>query len=1350
MAGDAEDPTAPQRRDRVLDERSFKMGGGVDLDAFLGAPDLAAGKRPALPGASPTDATAGEAPALPLETEEDLAVGAVFDPFEKDAGPQPGDILPDGTVHLSPEMDTVTEIAVEGERRLHWGLMVTMILVYSLIGWLVATALTPMLATAGLLGLALIGFVLGERWVPDEGMHLLGVTWVIISMKLLYGLAIDAHHWGWIDLHGLGLALVGLVGVNIAVGMRFGHDAIMAQATLVSLAIASAAGAVGGELGIAACIFLATLLLHGLALLRRSGNLASLGIAASHLWIGLHAIQSAPLELGALRILPLSDPMPLFLLALAVASINGAMAARFAKEENWFSKGLSVVGLGKPGLWGVSIGLGMVGGLLLLASGRDETGYALGILMTLLAVYGGSYLVVRGVPASEVLKPLLGALPVVLGSLIVLETLVETFLTGYEIFAALAALVTIGVLLRHQANVTDRVLWLGSLVLMLLLAVLVPARPTAEGGDAGLLLLIALLGVHLSTAVLAIRRESPSIAGVTVLAPWGWMFVHWLWTASLDNFSRARDVDVSGLTAITLDPAVVVFYLGVAALLQYPVNMRLGETGVNLAGRLLGATELSARLRDSGMMRLWNLGLFSGLAVWLMVLEPRDDVGWFALSAFAALVFVHLLAEAQGRHQGNPRVLMVAIAAVAVVFQWNVGFDAAWVGLVTAVSLGVLLSRGAEGPSSQQMSLAMALLTMQICLFGLDRHLPFPLIDPEPLDRMLTGFVLLGAVGAILAVYLPRAAKLERLLPPAVAVVILLSLLVWATSHEDMHSSASVIAMVMFAGTGLYLAAHGELRMELRQVGRREARLSGIARRQAVAEALASGDLAAMSAPKQLTAPDDLPQMSAMVAAPSAEEVPLDMAQAGSLYHFADERLAAAAASDPSGTLAKATSQAMSKGAMKMADAELYGLIEKQRKRRRRAGAVGDERLDLLIGDIHHRPVIVLSFIAVTALAACWYAWFNATLSPGLMLVTSLFALALTWISRNRAKVHALRLPDLMGIEMPFALTMGAMGLIYLVAHFGPAGRMDHQLDLLVLCFALVALAGVSLYGREDLAWRIPSAVEWVVLVLLMVRGMGAVFVNATPFPFTVDPLDDGGALEDWRLPWLFQEAVLVGLVLVWEWIEGYRRRRQMPDHRGAAGRGGFALMIVFNSTGPAGLLAGALCLRRSFDWKQPAGAAMAIHALLGAGLALLAWTDDPRAGEIFGWTLFGTGLAMLGAQMWTVFNPLPKWTSAWLWNAHILLPAGVFAVVGWSGWLVVAMLALSLATWVGGILQLRRGMRVMGAFDLALAIVIWLLVMQDGVLDPTMLLIMLVALGTELGIVAWLGTRHDLQLAQD
>ena len=157
--------------------------------------------------------------------------------------------------------------------------------------------------------MGLSGLWAGEKWIPNPTMHLLGVTWVIISMKILYGFALDVHHWGWLDASplgadlSLGIFLLVLIGFNILIAQRHNDDAIAAQATLVLLALGSAAGALYDELGVAGMILLGTLSMHGLALHRKSGNLASLGIAVSYLWIGLHASPTIG-PLSASRLFP--------------------------------------------------------------------------------------------------------------------------------------------------------------------------------------------------------------------------------------------------------------------------------------------------------------------------------------------------------------------------------------------------------------------------------------------------------------------------------------------------------------------------------------------------------------------------------------------------------------------------------------------------------------------------------------------------------------------------------------------------------------------------------------------------------------------------------------------------------------------------------------------------------------------------------------------------------------------------------------------------------------------------------------------------------------------------------------
>ena len=188
--------------------------------------------------------------------------------------------------------------------------------------------------------------------------------------------------------------------------------------------------------------------------------------------------------------------------------------------------------------------------------------------------------------------------------------------------------------------------------------------------------------------------------------------------------------------------------------------------------------------------------------------------------------------------------------------------------------------------------------------------------------------------------------------------------------------------------------------------------------------------------------------------------------------------------------------------------------------------------------------------------------------------------------------------------------------------------------------------------------------------------------------------------------------------------------------------------MITLLSFGPAALLAIALGLRRAFQWNQPAAAALDVLAIAGAWVALIAWVE-PLA-DTLPLALIGLGLLMLAATAVTIPMRAQRWTAAWSWNAHGLLLLGLLILFKWvTPFMSVALLALSLTIWVAGILQLRRSLRIWGAVDLVLAIVAGLLSIQT-VVDPIGLLLMLIALGIVLGIVAWLGQRYEGQLAVD
>ena len=122
-----------------------------------------------------------------------------------------------------------------------------------------------------------------------------------------------------------------------------------------------------------------------------------------------------------------------------------------------------------------------------------------------------------------------------------------------------------------------------------------------------------------------------------------------------------------------------------------------------------------------------------------------------------------------------------------------------------------------------------------------------------------------------------------------------------------MHVSQLLIAVILFVGSAIYLAATGELRLELKQVTKREDKLAEIQRRLAIAKALEMGNLDDLSAQqtKLLASPSgQTSATSGMAVVAENIEPALDISQDGSVYHFADEATAAQVAEDATGALA--------------------------------------------------------------------------------------------------------------------------------------------------------------------------------------------------------------------------------------------------------------------------------------------------------------------------------------------------------------------------------------------------------------------------------------------------------------
>ena len=1244
----------------MIRERRFKIGANIDIgDLGLGG-DSEEAAEPNSPSFDKNETV-----------EVDEALGDVFDPFKEASGKEAGAISSDGTVTSAPEDDIVTSMAKDGERRVNWSLMVSMIFVFSLLSIVAGTAFPPLISLVLLLILAITGFALGERWIPDKNLHLLGVSWVIISMKVLYGLAIELNRWELgeflpISVEVLAIILLLLVALKVFIAYRHDHDAIAAQATLVLLAICSTAGSIGGELGVAVMILLATLLLHGLALHRESGNLAALGIAASNLWIGMHAITDG-FTAGSLVIEPLDTPLILFLLLMLVSGINSGMAARFAREDNWFSQGFKAAGLGQPGLWGVSISLGMVGALMAVASSREDSGYALGMVTFLAGAFGGSYLIVRGVERLRVAIPLMAG--AVLFSLLLIfgeTTEAISLFDRYETFTIFAAILTGFVILRDQNRVTDRVLWVGSVGVLVLLVVLIPVQSEANGGDGGLALLGLLTALHIGTAILAIMRQAPSLAGATVLLPWTWVLLQEFVVESFRTVMIANGwSDPGNLIDLATTPFAV--YLIISVVLMLIVNLQLGETGVNLAAGFLGITEVSASIRDSGVLQLWAIGLWLPMVTIVVMAHAGGFTAITLLAVVSVVSLSHLGAEFAGKRLGGPIALLGVIAVSAAVLGWRHGLDEMWIILLLIATASILYRRA---PGNEPVfTNGMALMSLPL-IIAISTKDPSRILDStDSIPTIALSLTSVTCTGLVMGFYLPRAEKMEKLLKPAAAALWLLVITIGLSIQLE-NQTSTMAGIGLFALSALWLVARGEIRAELKTLTQREQLLA-------------------------IAGQDEVKKLSLGT---------------GQLDTYDPKRLE----------------------------------LQQKRKKRRELTATDDDS-ELYTTDVSHRPTIVLLVLfLVLGSVIVWSLLFSS--SPLILLSAGIFATILVAIARLRTKQLDLDLPTVMGIEMPIAYAIIGLVVALISGHLGPGASNRELLDLAVVTILILQFVIISLYQRDNLLDRIPIAIDWFVLPLVLGRIVGALLVESLPFPFTVNPFD--GGLIGWQIPWLLLEALLIFTIFIDLMIDSRRSSVGRETHLSSSGRGLRALAYVMISWGPAGILAVANAIYTGRKHRQVEAVGLAIICL---PLALFSMgTFIPQFIEYLDWIMLAGGFVMLGLVAASVPMRNGHWTMMAAIDSHILMFAGLILA---NMWIIypIALFAISTTLWVVGIFHLRRVLRIWGFGDLILGIAASLLMLgAASSINAIGLFLLLTVVGAELALVTWLGQRHQEALLQD
>ena len=1210
----------PMRRDEdsILRNRSFMLEGMLELTAEVdsGAQDVVSSEK---------------------EEDIDEAFGVIPDAFV-----QSENIGDEGS-------GAEAAFLRQSERKISWAMMSIMVIVYSALSLLIGLVLDPLAAIPLLLLLASFGLFLGERWIGKGELNLLGVTWVIISMKILYGTALELNRWEVggllpIGLSEVGIALCVLVIFNVLLAYRHNSDAIAAQATLVLLAIGSTAGSVAGEDGVIAMILVAVLLLHGLAIHRSSGNLASLGIAASNLWVGMHALTDG-FEIGSLTVVSLDHPLKLFMAMVVVNGTNAMVATRFSSSPNWFSSALEHSGIAKPGLWGISVMLSMIGALMVVGSVRENLAFASAIILLLAISYFSSYLVVRGSSKRSVWMLSSISLSCLIATLLGLENgLFSLSLDPYWAFSAGGAIALAGMLVVHQGKVSNTVLWTGSIGISVLLLVLIPLDGSIEHGLAWVLVIFGMM--HAAGGWLAIKRGSASLAGVAALTPWIWPTVLIVIDEVGVTFSSARSSGGAANGALEIGGDLFVAYLAMSLILSVFVCSRFGDSSLNISSGIIGTSEISASIKQSGTLNLWNLALWIPVSSTALLFLSGYLTSLEAPLILMVISIGHAWFSSIGIRPDSSMSIPIFVGLGGVLLQW-IGADASM--LILVIALGILVPLALSSWESSKDWVGLCVQSGPVLLLmpgaSLGSYEASVGWIPDPIICAVLVGIATSAVGMF------RTSVQNSILPVATVIMVHSSMLCVLTVLDGRVEGIAT-AFGVFGVSSIWFVTRGEILRELKAIAERDRR---------------------------------------------REEV-LSMGSSTS-------------------------------------EQDVHRPVVEVHKS---AGASGQSYVD----EVRHFPMIAIGVIGIVC-ASLVLASFILGPQPILVLSAGSFLVIIVALEGARVRRIGVGMSNTLGSDATHAVAVIGVGCAIVFGHTNPSSSVNDLTDLGV-AIPVILLLGIATFanGKKGLLER-RSVVDWIVYPLTAIRVAGFVIIGSLPAPLSVDPLE-GGLLE-WVYPFMLLEFVLILAIILDVLVDAQSRK----GNSNVGVRNGFrevvfVFSIILLSWGPAGILAVMRGLYSSMKDRRTREAG-AIALLLPVSIVSL----EPSLSfisSVVDSLIIGELLVFMLILFAGMFVNIERWVAPSVQNAHILLLIVSLTILRLEIG-VILLILVSSVVWSYGILKLRRGLRVLGLVDLAIAsfggVMLWL---SD--MSATWLLILTTSVSIELAIILWLSQR-DMEVLE-
>ena len=362
---------------------------------------------------------------------------------------------------------------------------------------------------------------------------------------------------------------------------------------------------------------------------------------------------------------------------------------------------------------------------------------------------------------------------------------------------------------------------------------------------------------------------------------------------------------------------------------------------------------------------------------------------------------------------------------------------------------------------------------------------------------------------------------------------------------------------------------------------------------------------------------------------------------------------------------------------------------------------------------------------------------------PILVLSAGSFLVIIVALEGARIRRIGVGMANTLGSDATHAVAVIGIGCAIVFGHTNPSSSVKDLTDLGV-AIPVILLLGIATFanGRKGLLER-RSVIDWIVYPLVAIRVAGFIIIGSLPAPLSVDPLE-GGLLE-WIYPFMLLEFVLI-LAITLDVLVDVQSKERSSD---IGVRSGFrevifAFSVILLSWGPAGILAVMRGLYSSVKDRRTREAC-AIALLLPVSIVSLepslSFISSVASSMIIGELLVFILILFAG-----MFVDIERWVSPSVQNAHILLLIVSLTILRLEVG-VILLILVSSVVWSYGIMRLRRGLRVLGLVDLAIAsfggVMLWLSDMSS-----TWLLILTTLVSIELGIILWLSQR-DMEVLE-